>query len=63
LLYLKLKILIVRPIGGAEITSGFKGYGLGAVVDICCGVLAGANFSTRVRKWTHQGADSEANLG
>lgn len=53
----------LAPLGGGEITSGFKGYGLGAMVEILCGVLAGANFSTKVRKWTHTGSDSEADLG
>lgn len=51
------------PLGGSEITSGYKGYGLGAVVDILSGVLAGANYSTKVRKWTHAGADTHADLG
>jgi LDH2 family malate/lactate/ureidoglycolate dehydrogenase len=53
----------LAPLGGDEITSGFKGYGLGAMVEVLCGILAGANFSTKIRKWTHSGADSEANLG
>lgn len=53
----------LAPLGGDEITSGFKGYGLGAMVEVLCGILAGSNFSTKVRKWTHSGADSEANLG
>lgn len=53
----------LAPLGGSEITSGFKGYGLGAMVEVLCGVLAGANFSTKVRKWTHSGSDSEADLG
>lgn len=53
----------LAPLGGDEITSGYKGYGLGAMVEVLCGILAGANFSTKVRKWTHSGADSEANLG
>lgn len=53
----------LAPLGGNEITSGFKGYGLGAMVEVLCGILAGANFSTKVRKWTHAGSDSEANLG
>lgn len=51
------------PLGGDEITSGFKGYGLGAMVEVLCGVMAGANFSTKIRKWTHTGNDSEADLG
>ena len=32
------------PLGGEQKNSGYKGYGLGAWVDIFCGVLSGANF-------------------
>lgn len=53
----------LMPLGGSEATSGYKGYGLGAMVEILCGILSGANFSTKVRKWTHSGSDSEADLG
>lgn len=54
----------LMPLGGPEITSGYKGYGLGAMVETLCGVCAGSNFATQVRKWTLQGAaGSEANLG
>lgn len=53
----------LMPLGGQEITSGYKGYGLGALVDILSGVMAGANYSTKVRKWTHAGADTKADLG
>lgn len=53
----------LAPLGGDEITSGFKGYGLGAMVEVLCGVLAGANFSTKIRKWMDTESDSEANLG
>lgn len=53
----------LMPLGGSEITSGYKGYGLGGLVEVLCGVMAGANYSTHVRKWTHTGANTEANLG
>lgn len=53
----------LMPLGGAEINSGYKGFGLGAMVDILSGVMSGANYSTKVRKWTHAGADTAANLG
>ncbi|XP_037819236.1 uncharacterized oxidoreductase YjmC-like [Lucilia sericata] len=53
----------LMPLGGAEINSGYKGYGLGALVDILSGVMSGANYSTKVRKWTHAGANSAADLG
>ena len=36
------------PLGGPAETGGYKGYGLGAMVDILCGVLSGAAFLTRV---------------
>jgi len=32
------------PLGSAVETSSYKGYGLGMVVDILCGVLSGAGF-------------------
>ncbi|XP_034102285.1 uncharacterized oxidoreductase YjmC isoform X1 [Drosophila albomicans] len=53
----------LMPLGGAEDTSGYKGFGLGAMVDILSGVMAGAKYSTQVRSWTHHGADIEADLG
>jgi LDH2 family malate/lactate/ureidoglycolate dehydrogenase len=36
------------PLGGAESTAGYKGFGLGLMVDVLTGVLAGANFGARV---------------
>ena len=36
------------PLGGAEATAGYKGYGLAMMVDVLTGVLAGANFGSRV---------------
>uniref|UniRef100_A0A182TC41 Malate dehydrogenase n=1 Tax=Anopheles maculatus TaxID=74869 RepID=A0A182TC41_9DIPT len=53
----------LMPLGGTEVTSGYKGYGLGAMVEVFCGILSGANYATKIRKWTHAGADSEADLG
>ncbi|CAL8099689.1 unnamed protein product [Calicophoron daubneyi] len=49
------------PLGGEEITSGYKGYGLSVMVEILCGILANAAYGPGVRKWmitTHP-----ANLG
>ena len=37
------------PLGGLDITSGYKGYDLAAMVDILCAVLSGGNFLTRVK--------------
>jgi L-2-hydroxycarboxylate dehydrogenase (NAD+) len=36
------------PLGGKVNNSGYKGYGLGAWVDIFCGVLSGANYGQYV---------------
>ncbi|EPB66993.1 malate/L-lactate dehydrogenase [Ancylostoma ceylanicum] len=49
------------PLGGSEISGGYKGYGLGAVVEIFCGILAGAHWGPNVRKWMN--ATSYADLG
>jgi L-2-hydroxycarboxylate dehydrogenase (NAD+) len=49
------------PLGGDEETAGYKGYGLGLMVDVLTGVLVGANFGSRVIPFsTTQGA---SNLG
>lgn len=39
------------PLGGCELTGGYKGYGLGALVEIFCGILGGAHWGPHVRKW------------
>ena len=36
------------PLGGAEASAGYKGYGLAMMVDILTGVLAGASFGSHV---------------
>ena len=48
------------PLGGKEITGGYKGYGLGLMVDILCGVLSGAHFGSRLAA---SKGDVEANIG
>ncbi|GAB0088322.1 uncharacterized protein DMENIID0001_027250 [Sergentomyia squamirostris] len=53
----------LMPLGGEEVTSGYKGYGLGALVEIMCGIMSGSNYASNIRKWTHAGADQLANLG
>ena len=49
------------PLGGSEETSGYKGYGLGLMVEIFCGILSGSAWGPSVRKWKVQ--DEVANLG
>lgn len=51
------------PLGGAEETSGYKGFGLGMMVEMFCGILSGSKFGTQVRTWTDAGFSSEADLG
>lgn len=54
----------LMPVGGAEITSGYKGYGLAALVEVLCGISSGAHYGTHVRKWSLAGEkDTEANMG
>ncbi len=36
------------PLGGMEITAGYKGYGLALLVEILCSALSGGNFLTHV---------------
>lgn len=38
----------LTSLGGSRETSGHKGYGLGVLVDVLCGPLAGAACSTRI---------------
>jgi LDH2 family malate/lactate/ureidoglycolate dehydrogenase len=50
------------PLGGGEETAGYKGYGLAALVEIFCGVLAGAAFGLDIPPW-RKGRGKAANLG
>mmetsp|Transcript_19385 Transcript_19385/g.50377 ORF Transcript_19385/g.50377 Transcript_19385/m.50377 type:complete len:390 (-) Transcript_19385:534-1703(-) len=38
----------VTPLGGGELTAGYKGYGLGLMVEMLSGVLAGSNVGPRI---------------
>lgn len=38
----------LMPVGGTEINSGYKGYGLGMLVEIFCGILSGNPVVTNV---------------
>ena len=37
------------PLGGSEETSGYKGYGLGLMVEIFCGIMSGSAWGPHVR--------------
>jgi len=49
------------PLGGAEISSGYKGYGLGMLTEIFCGILSGSMWGPNIRQW--KTTDTIANLG
>lgn len=38
---LAFKTKCLMPLGGPEITSGYKGFGLGLLVETFCGILSG----------------------
>lgn len=47
----------LTPLGGSRQHSGHKGYGLGLMVEIFCGQLAGNPWSMEIPR-THEGGDS-----
>ena len=48
-------LLCCEPFSG-----GYKGYGLAMMVEVFCGILAGAAVGPDIRKW--MAGDREANL-
>ncbi|EGI58485.1 PREDICTED: uncharacterized protein LOC105152893 [Acromyrmex echinatior] len=55
------KTSLLMPLGGDEHSSGYKGYGLGLMVEILCGILSGSFFGPNIRPW--KSGDKVANLG
>ncbi|KAK3583239.1 hypothetical protein CHS0354_015420 [Potamilus streckersoni] len=51
----------LMPLGGSEVTGGYKGYGLAMLVEIFCGILGGAAYGPNIRRWKN--TDRVANLG
>ncbi|EDO45090.1 predicted protein [Nematostella vectensis] len=49
------------PLGGTELTSGYKGYGLAMMVEVLSGILAGSAVGPDIRLW--KGDPRTANLG
>lgn len=41
------------------VSGGYKGYGLGALVEIFCGILGGAHWGPHVRKWMSTARDAD----
>ena len=50
----------LMPLGGIDLLRGYKGYGLGLMVDIFSGVLSGAGFGVNV---AHPNQDRPADVG
>merc|ERR1712226_715077 len=44
----------LMALGGSEVTGGYKGYGLSAMVEILCGVLSGGIYGRQIRRWQEQ---------
>lgn len=53
----------LMPLGGGELTSGYKGFGLGAMVELFTGISAGSKYGHHVRGWSHSGHGGPADLG
>ncbi|KAG6454803.1 uncharacterized oxidoreductase YjmC [Manduca sexta] len=60
---LAIKTSCLMPLGGGEKTSGYKGFGLAAVVELFSGISSGANYGHKIRPWSHSGSGGPANLG
>ena len=37
------------PLGGEEVNSGYKGYGLAMMADLFCGLLSGSKYAHHIR--------------
>ncbi|XP_046742242.1 uncharacterized oxidoreductase YjmC [Diprion similis] len=57
------KTACLMPLGGEERNSGYKGYGMGLMVEVLCGILAGSKFGPNIRKWDSSSGDAVADLG
>lgn len=51
----------LTPLGGAEDTSGYKGYGLALMVEVLTGILGGSAYGSNIHSWAE--ASSVADLG
>ncbi|XP_023223888.1 uncharacterized protein LOC111625091 [Centruroides sculpturatus] len=49
------------PLGGDELTSGYKGYGLAMMSEIFCGLFGDSAYGPNIRTWLS--TSTEANLG
>ncbi|XP_063686888.1 LOW QUALITY PROTEIN: uncharacterized oxidoreductase YjmC-like [Bolinopsis microptera] len=51
------------PLGGPEISGGYKGYGLALMVEMFVGILSGAHWGPHIRKWQAPNETRTADLG
>ncbi|CAB03073.1 Malate dehydrogenase [Caenorhabditis elegans] len=51
----------LQPLGGSEITGGYKGTGLCMMVEVLCGIMGGSAFGKNIRQW--QTTSKTADLG
>ncbi|CAI5438076.1 unnamed protein product [Caenorhabditis angaria] len=51
----------LQPLGGSEITGGYKGTGLCMMVEVLCGIMSGSAFGKNIRQW--MATDTTADLG
>lgn len=51
------------PLGGLEETSGYKGYGLGAMVEVFCSGLSGSKSTHNIRGWEVNSQGGPPDLG
>ncbi|XP_066259532.1 uncharacterized oxidoreductase YjmC-like [Euwallacea similis] len=50
------------PLGGTELTGGYKGYGLSLMVEILCGILSGSSYGPNIPMWYPEGRNKKADL-
>ena len=43
----------------SALVGGYKGYGLGMMVDVLCGVMSGSTFGPNVRIWKTRGRKAD----
>ncbi|KAK3927164.1 Malate dehydrogenase [Frankliniella fusca] len=53
------KTQCLMPLGGAEDSSGYKGYGLALMVETFCGLLAGSAYGPDIRRWGSSGQNAD----
>ncbi|KAB0803492.1 hypothetical protein PPYR_00462 [Photinus pyralis] len=51
------------PLGGTELNGGYKGFGLGVMVEMLTGILAGSNYADRIPPYNLFSKDRPRDLG